>query len=111
MDLSQLLGQEAADMIASTEQDKLIHQFACIAKNMDKENKAPQKDDEDEPTFYYCWSHGLGRNKDHTSKSCKKPKEGHQRKATIHNMLGGSARIMRKRGDKPADIFKNTQDF
>jgi hypothetical protein len=43
--------------------------------------------------MYYCWSHGLGINKYHTSTSCKRPREGHQKQATITNMIGGNNTI------------------
>lgn len=61
--------------------------------------------------LFYCWSHGLGHNPNHTSANCRKKKEGHKEKATISNMMGGSARIVRRRGDKPAEIFKSETDF
>jgi hypothetical protein len=38
----------------------------------------------------YCWSHGFRCGKDHTSMTCKWPKDGHQREATATNMMGGS---------------------
>jgi hypothetical protein len=38
----------------------------------------------------YCWSHGYQVGKDHTSETCTKPREGHQRSATLANTLGGS---------------------
>ena len=51
--------------------------------------------------MYYCWSHGLSLNPEHTSATCKNPKEGHETTATIFDMRGGSAKIARARGDKP----------
>jgi len=44
--------------------------------------------------MYYCWSHGLGLNRGHTSCTCKRKKEGHQDDATADNMKGGNNRIM-----------------
>jgi hypothetical protein len=38
----------------------------------------------------YCWSHGFRCGKDHTSETCKWPKDGHQRTATATNQQGGS---------------------
>ena len=38
----------------------------------------------------YCWSHGFRCGKEHTSATCKWPKEGHKREATVTNQLGGS---------------------
>jgi hypothetical protein len=51
--------------------------------------------------MYYCWTHGLTTNPDHTSANCKNPKEGHEVAATIFDMRGGSDKIQRARGDKP----------
>jgi hypothetical protein len=44
--------------------------------------------------FHYCWSHGLGCNSRHTSLTCMYPKEGHQKTATLDNMLEGCRLIM-----------------
>ena len=53
-----------------------------------------------EPTgMHYCWTHGLGRNAEHTSKTCTKPAKGHQRQATVTNMMGGNNTICRSRGE------------
>jgi len=40
-------------------------------------------------TLHYCWTHGLGRSSDHTSKTCKTPAPGHHYDATILDMKGG----------------------
>ena len=50
--------------------------------------------------WHYCWTHGLGRNPNHTSQSCTNPAEGHQNNATLDNMRGGSNQIVRCRGDR-----------
>jgi hypothetical protein len=52
------------------------------------------------PTLFYCWSHGAGQNKDHTSATCKAPQVGHRCEATFNNMLGGNNIIHRQRGEK-----------
>ena len=49
-------------------------------------------------TMYYCHSHGLGKNRGHTSLSCKNKKDGHQDTATADNMMGGCDRIMKGSG-------------
>lgn len=49
--------------------------------------------------FYYCWSHGLGTNRAHTSATCNAPAEGHKHDAIIGNMLGGNNLMMRRRGE------------
>jgi hypothetical protein len=47
--------------------------------------------------IFYCWSHGITT---HSSATCKHPKKGHQRQATIDNMMGGTPSIHSKlRGD------------
>ena len=48
-------------------------------------------------TMYYCWSHGLGINPNHTGKTCRARKEGHQEAATATNMMGGCNIIMESR--------------
>jgi hypothetical protein len=50
-------------------------------------------------TLYYCWTHGAGPNKDHTSATCKLPQTGHRCEATMVNMLGGNNLIHRRRGE------------
>ncbi len=47
--------------------------------------------------MYYCWSHGLGKNPEHTSRKCRHPKEGHQETATADNMEGGNNTIFGRR--------------
>jgi hypothetical protein len=69
-----------------------------------KENKKPNGDGK---KMYYCWSHGLSTNPDHTSASCKNPKDGHETEATIFDMRGGSNKIARARGDKPHASHRN----
>jgi hypothetical protein len=38
----------------------------------------------------YCWTHGFRVADEHTSKTCKNPKPGHQQEATKTNQMGGS---------------------
>lgn len=47
--------------------------------------------------FYYCHTHGLGRNKNHTSATCNRPAEGHKKEATLDKMMGGSTTIASRR--------------
>ena len=51
--------------------------------------------------MYYCHSHGLGWNANHTSPQCNKKKEGHKDDATINNMMGGCNVIMTNRRPRP----------
>ena len=53
----------------------------------------------EEAKVCYCWTHGAGFNPDHTSATCKFPATGHQKEATISNMMGGNNTIRRKRGE------------
>jgi len=46
--------------------------------------------------LYYCWSHGLSNNHNHTSLTCTNKSSGHQDDATVHNMKGGNNMIRRK---------------
>jgi len=43
---------------------------------------------------FYCWTHGLGFNKNHTSATCSNLAKGHCQTATIRNMRGGNSNIM-----------------
>jgi hypothetical protein len=43
--------------------------------------------------MYYCWSHGLGKNANHTSATCENQKEGHKTHATANRMHGGNNTI------------------
>jgi hypothetical protein len=47
--------------------------------------------------MYYCWSHGLGTNRAHTSVNCLNKKDGHKDNATADHMLGGCDIIMKPR--------------
>jgi hypothetical protein len=63
---------------------------------------------------YYCWIHGIGFNKDHTSDTCKAPQAGHRSEAVITNMMGGNNFVRRQRGEKqvyipPTSKGKNNQ--
>ena len=49
---------------------------------------------------YYCWTHGLSDNKDHTSRTCTNKATGHKEDATLNNMMGGNNTIRRKRGER-----------
>jgi hypothetical protein len=40
--------------------------------------------------LWWCWSHGLSNKAGHDSARCHNIKEGHQRKATLMNRMGGS---------------------
>jgi hypothetical protein len=54
--------------------------------------------------LYYCWSHGAGRNRLHTSVTCNSPQPGHRTEATIHNMCGGCNLVHRQRNEKPVYV-------
>jgi len=44
--------------------------------------------------MYYCWTHGLSFNCNHTSATCSKPAKGHNTSAIVKNMHGGNNTIM-----------------
>jgi hypothetical protein len=48
---------------------------------------------------YYCWSHGLGPNRKHTSATCRFPAPGHKTDSTSFNMKGGCNTIHRRQGE------------
>jgi len=51
--------------------------------------------------MYYCYTHGLGMNSNHTSQTCSNPNATHQREATVDNMQGGNNTIMLPRPRRP----------
>jgi hypothetical protein len=40
--------------------------------------------------MYYCWSHGLSKNANHTRATCEHPKDVHKTNATADKMQGGN---------------------
>jgi hypothetical protein len=50
--------------------------------------------------WYYCWTHGLGKNRVHTSATCNRKGEGHLDAATLDNMMGGNNTILRGPGPR-----------
>ena len=52
--------------------------------------------------MYYCWMHGLGKNRAHTSTTCKHKDPGHQDNATAANMMGGCNKILGGRPTRSA---------
>ena len=57
--------------------------------------------------MYYCWSHGLGTQSMHTSATCRQPKEGHKKDATIFKRFGGS-NIFRTKEDQHHRTARDT---
>jgi hypothetical protein len=55
--------------------------------------------------LHYCWSHGLGPNRSHTSSTCRDKAPGHRDSSTVNNMLGGCNTIHRRRGKD--NVFVN----
>jgi hypothetical protein len=51
------------------------------------------------PPSFYCWTHGLHRNPEHTSATCQKPAPGHRKDAVFGNMLGGCNLMARNKGE------------
>jgi hypothetical protein len=47
--------------------------------------------------YYYCWTHGLGKNDKHTSAQCNNKATGHKDNATAANMMGGNNKVMSPR--------------
>jgi hypothetical protein len=57
-------------------------------------------------TLYYCWTHGLSRNADHTSSTCANKADHHHDNATVDNRMGGVNKISFGRSGKPRDNKK-----
>jgi len=72
---------------------------------VDKENSTPLAT----RGLFYCWSHGLGRNHTHTSKTCSNKSPGHRDDATLMNMQGGNNRIHCAKGEMPIYKFQPRQ--
>jgi hypothetical protein len=58
--------------------------------------------------LYYCWTHGLNTNRNHTSATCKFPSEGHKLEATFTNRMEGSTKIMTSKPRGPGRRNRNT---
>ena len=58
-------------------------------------------------TMFYCWTHGLGPNPNHTSSTCSNQQTGHCTTATVDNMMGGCCIIKRRKNEKA--IYKRPQ--
>jgi hypothetical protein len=54
---------------------------------------APPRFSSNSIELFYCWSHGVSKNPEHTSGSCNSKGEGHQDDATIDNCKGGINKI------------------
>ena len=59
------------------------------------------------PPLYYCFSHGVSFNPAHTSATCNRPSEHHNKNATIYDMLGGCNVVQRKKGEKQIFVRPN----
>jgi hypothetical protein len=78
---------------ANTNLSKQLEEaIKCITSFTAKQGQGKENADKRKhtPNTNYCWSHGFRVGKDHTSTTCKFPKEGHKKEATITSMLGGS---------------------
>jgi len=60
----------------------------------------------DAAAYGYCWSHGLSKNRQHTSATCNHPADGHKREATLQKMMGGNNTILRPQHE-PAVFVAN----
>lgn len=69
-------------------------------KHLGFANKAETTPVRELDTMSYCWSHGLSSNKTHTSSTCSYPQPGHQKMATVSNMMGGCCIIKRRQGER-----------
>jgi hypothetical protein len=59
-------------------------------KNLVLSRRPPHNGTPRKPNNNYCWTHGFRVASDHTSKTCKNPKNGHEKEATKDNLMGGS---------------------
>jgi hypothetical protein len=54
--------------------------------------------------LYYCWTHGLSRNAQHTSAQCSNKADNHQTAATLDNRMGGVNKISFGRSGKARKV-------
>ena len=73
---------------------------ANASRSTTTNNQAPTQPPATRENVHYCWTHGLGSNPEHNSRTCTNPATGHQREATMHNMMGGNNTIRRLRGER-----------
>jgi hypothetical protein len=74
---------------------------ALLANNRGSpSNNGPPSSNSTAGGYFYCWSHGLSTNRDHTSGTCTSPVEGHNANASLTDMMGGNAAIKRRRGER-----------
>ena len=88
------------ETIAAAVQEVLRRQNSANQANGN--NNAPTPDG----PMFYCWSHGLGRDPNHTSRSCNNQAEGHQVDATVDNMMGGNNQVRCRRGERPSQHWR-----
>ena len=62
--------------------------------------------DENGLPITYCWTHGITHNLQHTSQTCQRPAENHNKAATLNNKLGGSTN---KCAPRPSSTSTNTR--
>eukprot|EP00957_Ditylum_brightwellii_P008798 667562-Ditylum_brightwellii.AAC.1 len=56
----------------------------------DKDTKKKKKKPKQRFCAYYCWSYGVTNGENHTSRNCGGRKDGHRKKVTLFNGMGGS---------------------
>jgi hypothetical protein len=76
-------------------------------------NRGPSNNNRGPPSntageHFYCWSHGLSTNRNHTSATCDSPADGHKANASLHDMMGGNTTIKRRRGERSA--YRRTEN-
>jgi hypothetical protein len=81
------------------------YQALLATKEEDKENISPAVLSKLDVNIngikmYYCWSHGLGFNSNHTSCTCKTKKDRHRDDAMIRSRKGGSNMIWENNRNK-----------
>jgi hypothetical protein len=93
-------GVNKAAVIPPDDQPPPEHRAAAAAANTKDTQHC------DGQALYYCWSHGVGINPDHTSKTCSNTTPGHDHAATLMHRKGGSTLIAcgrtRYQGKKPS---------
>jgi hypothetical protein len=112
--------QQANDMLAQTIAATAALTTATNAANNANNNRqhpSSSNRNQDNPrnhrysdfsNGHYCWTHGLGRNSDHTSSNCATRAARHVATSTISSMQGGNNAIARNPRE-PA-VFKHPEE-
>jgi hypothetical protein len=96
-------GYHSANVAITTSNGALLehhgHHTAAVANALPPVSTPPHQSietvfvDGTDCRLYYCWTHGLGFSRNHTSNTCTNRATGHVETATFKNPQGGSNKV------------------